>query len=118
MTAPTGTSPAAAARSARRSAAAIPAWSWGDASGMRRRGLRLRGNPLERDGHTVLGAVDLHAVALGVTAPEHRQRQWVLDQPLNRPLQRPRTVYGIVSLRPDHLLCRRRDFQSELPFGE
>src|SRR5690349_5485454 len=95
MTAPTGTSPAAAARSARRSAAAIPAWSCGDRSGMRRRGLRLRGDPLERERGAVFGAVDLHAVALRVTAFEHRQRQRVLDQPLDRPLEGPRPIHRI-----------------------
>src|SRR5437660_12840130 len=109
MTAPTGTSPAAAARSARRSAAAMPAWSWGDASGMRRRGLRLRGNPLEGERHAVFGTVDLHAIAFGVTALEHRERQWVLDQPLNRPLQRPRAVDRVIALGHDHLLRRGRD---------
>src|SRR5438132_846907 len=127
-TAPTGTSPLDAAFRASSSAAAMPTWWSGDA-GLGRfplspspfpallctRGLgHSPGDTLEGEVTAVLRPVDPDAVALRVLALEHRQRERVLQQPLDRPLERPRAVHRIIPLGDEQLLRRRRHFQVEL----
>src|SRR3989454_6101832 len=80
--APTGTSPADAARRASSSAAAMPARSAADGLGTHRLGGRRR-DALERQVGPVLGPLDPNSVPLGVLAFEHGERERVLEQPLD-----------------------------------
>src|SRR5437867_2394561 len=76
--APTGTSPAHAARRASSSAAAMPARSAADGLGTHRLGGRRR-DALERQVGPVLGPLDPNSVPLGVLAFEHGERERVLE---------------------------------------
>src|SRR5437588_5071220 len=120
--APTGTSPLDAAVRACSSAASIPSRSEA-ATGRPRiplpasripaflgtRGLgHSPGDALEGEVTAVLRPVDPDAVSLRVFALEHRQRERVLQQPLDRPLERPGAVYRIVPLGDEQLLGRGR----------
>src|SRR6266480_5023418 len=53
---------------------------------------------LECERVTVLRAVDTDTIALRVLSLEHRDRERILEQPLNRSLERARPVDGIVAL--------------------
>src|SRR5437867_4441177 len=110
--APTGTSPAHAARRASSSAAAMPARSAADGLGTHRLGGRRR-DALERQVGPVLGPLDPHPVPLGVLAFGHGERERVLEQPLDGALQRPRPVHRVVSVGDDPLLRGRRHVQAE-----
>src|SRR5262245_29775862 len=112
ITAPTGTSSMAAARSAIASAAAIPAWS----SGTRR--LRRPRDPPEGEARAVGGAIHADHVTFVVLALEHGQRQGILQQALYGSLQRPRPVHGIVSFGHQQTARARRQLQRQLAIGQ
>src|SRR5256885_4856084 len=130
--APTGTSPMDAARRASSSAASIPSRSVAatgrpriplPASGIpaflrtRRLGSRSASDPVERQMVAVLGPIHPDGVALRVLPFQHGHGQWVLQQPLDGPLQRARPVDGVVALRHDQLFCGGRHLEPELPLG-
>src|SRR6266511_5784437 len=115
-TAPTGTSFKPAARRACRRAAAMPARSPLLARSSGTRGLRrCRGDALEREGIAVFRAIHADPVALDELALEDRERKRILQQPLDRALQRPGPIHGVVALRDEQLLRRGRHFQGQLP---
>src|SRR5918995_6127197 len=62
--------------------------------------------------------VDADRVAVGELALEQPLREGVLDQPLERALQRPGTVGGVPAGLPEHLLRRVRQLEREPPLGE
>src|SRR5437773_1320620 len=118
ITAPTGTSSRAYPRRASSSAASIPPGSTEDGVGparapkpeprapplgTRRFGCRCR-HALERERITVLRPVHADPVAFRELPLEHGERERVLQQPLDRPLERPGAVHGIVAFRHDQLL--------------
>src|SRR3954470_5206343 len=71
------------------------------------------------EGQLALGiAIDDDVIALVELALEHRQRQRILQQPLNRPLEWPRAERGIVPLGREHLPRRRRQLERETALGE
>src|ERR1700694_2899482 len=111
-TAPIGPQPTAPASRACSSAAAMPLCT----PRLARR--TLGGNPLETEGIAVLGPVHENLVALGILPLEDRHRQRVLQHPLDRALQGPRSVYRVVALGDDQLLRRRRDFDRQLAVGQ
>src|SRR5882762_5850028 len=78
----------------------------------------FRRNPFERKRIPVLRPIHLDPIALGELSLEHRYRERVLHQPLNRALQGARTVDRIVALRDDDLLGRRRHLDRQLVVGE
>src|SRR5205814_896085 len=127
-TAPTGTSPVDAARRASSSAAAIPGPSAVAAGrgrfplpappvpaflGTRRCG-RRRGQALEAERIAVFCPLHADPVAFGELPLEHGERERVLQQPLDRPLERPRAVHRIVPFRHDQLLRRGGHVEGEL----
>src|SRR5438046_9023795 len=63
-----------------------------------RSGLHRLSRALECERVTVLRAVDTDTVALRVLSLEHRDRERILEQPLNRPLERASPVDGLVAL--------------------
>src|SRR4051812_15303628 len=63
-------------------------------------------------------AIDDDVIALVELALEHRQRQRILQQPLNRPLEWPRAERGIVPLGREHLPRRRCQLERETALGE
>src|SRR5204862_7249332 len=92
-TAPTGTSSSSSASLAWASAASIPARSgWSGTSRFR----RARRHSLEAERIAVLRPVHPYPVAFGELPLEHGERQWILQQPLDRPLERPRAVHRVV----------------------
>src|SRR5947208_167581 len=110
-TAPTGTSSSSIASLAWASAASIPARSgWSGTSRFR----RARRHSLEAERIAVLRPVHPYPVAFGELPLEHGERQWILQQPLDRPLERPRAVHRVVAFRHDQLLRRRRHLEGEL----
>ena len=62
--------------------------------------------------------VDTDRVALGEVAFEQPQRERVLDQPLERALERPRAVGGIPAGLRDGLLRRVGQLEREAALGE
>src|SRR6266566_10039866 len=62
--------------------------------------------------------VDADRVALTEVALEQPQRERVLDEPLDRPLQRPRAVRGIPARLRDELLRRVGQLDLQAPVGE
>src|SRR5207237_3623831 len=104
-TAPMGTSSMSAARRACSSAAALPlSTHW-------------LSRPLEAQRVSFFGSIDAHAIALGVLPLEYRYRERVLQQPLDRALQGPRSVHGVVALGDEQLLRGRRNVDRELAIG-
>src|SRR5438477_12297300 len=126
-TAPTGTSPVDAARRASSSAAAIPGPSAVEA-GRRfpfpvsrvpaflctRRFGRRRGHALEAERIAVFRPLHADSVTFGELPLEHGERERVLQQPLDRPLERPGTIHRIVAFRHDQLLGRRGHLEAQL----
>src|SRR5207249_4134191 len=110
-TAPTGTSSSSIASLAWASAASIPARSgWSGTSRFR----RARRHSLEAERIAVLRPVHPYPVAFGELPLEHGERQRILQQPLDRPLERPRAVHRVVAFRHDQLLRRRPHLEGEL----
>src|SRR5207244_10373775 len=79
----------------------------------RRLGSRRR-DAFERQACAVFCPVHPHAITLGELAFEHRERQRVLQQPLDGALERPGAVHRVVALRHEQMLRRRRHLQGEL----
>src|SRR5207244_9959874 len=79
----------------------------------RRLGSRRR-DAFERQACAVFCPVHPHAITLGKLAFEHRERQRVLQQPLDGALERPGAVHRVVALRHEQMLRRRRHLQGEL----
>src|SRR6266571_7575307 len=132
--APTGTSPADAARRASSSAAVMPSISEAEVGRLgpfplppspafsrslrtRRFWRRARRNALERQVGPVLRAVHPHTVPFPVLSLEHGERERVLQEPLDGALQGPGPVDGIVALRDQELLRRRRHLEPHLSVG-
>src|SRR5256885_4663886 len=61
--------------------------------------------------------IDYNVVAFRKLAFEHSERERVLQQPLNRALQRSCTERGIVALRSQYLARRRRQLEGEFPIA-
>src|SRR5881628_2887490 len=132
--APTGTSPADAARRASSSAAVMPSISAGGtgrlgpfplppspAFSRTLRTCRLGcpgGDALKGDVHPVLRAVHPHPIPFHVLPLEHREGQRVLEQPLDGALQRPGPVHRVVSLGDDQLLRPGRHLEAGLAIGQ
>src|SRR2546425_4540169 len=113
--APTGTSSGLAASLAWAGAASIPARSAGSRTSRFR---CARRHALERERITVLRPIHADPIALGELPFEHRERERVLQQPLDRPLERPGAVHRVVALRHDQLLRRGRHLEAELALGD
>src|SRR5581483_8501800 len=64
---------------------------------------------------SVIAHADHHVVAVQHFAIEDLQRQRILDQLLDRPLQRTRAIRWIVPLREDHVLRRIAQLQADPP---
>src|SRR5712691_7412713 len=105
-TAPIGTSSRAAARCACSSAVAMPLCTH-----------RLS-SALKTQRVTVLTTVDTDPVALDKLALEHRHRERILQQPLDRTLQGPRSIDGIIALSDQQLLRRGRYLERQFAIGE
>src|SRR5262245_41746557 len=113
-TAPTGTSPAAAASAAAASASRIHSCSL-NRSGSSYRGFFVRDLGL-REGDLAIGTFGRHdVVALVELTTEDRERQRILNQPLNRPLERSCAIRRVVTFRCQRMLRLGRQLERELP---
>jgi hypothetical protein len=70
------------------------------------------------EGQLALGGADNDSVAFLEVAFEQPQREWVLDQFLDRPLQRTGAVGGIPAGLDEHLLRGVGQFQRQAAFSE
>src|SRR5690606_11781093 len=96
ITAPTGTSSRTEAARASRSACSMPVRSAGDGVPLRTDRLGERRQPLEHEVISVAG--DPYGIALVIASLEQLERDRILQQPLNYPLQRSRAVHRVVAL--------------------
>src|ERR1700760_2913702 len=65
-----------------------------------------------------LVCVDDHVISVQPLAFENLDREWILDQALDRTLQRPRTVDRIVARFEDGLARCIGELQHDAPIGE
>src|SRR5688500_6497781 len=103
MTAPTGTSPRRAAARARRSAASMPARSAGDGVPLRthrlgRASSHGSGSRHARELEAAIADVHPNDVPLLVASFQQLERDRILEQPLDHPLERTGAVDRIVAL--------------------
>src|SRR5437667_3481736 len=115
-TAPIGTSSIAAARRACSNAAAIAFPRPPSPVPV----LGTHGLPrlLKYERVSVLRPIDSDAVALRVLSLEHRDGERILEQPLNRSLERARPVDGIVALGHQQVLRGGCDVDRQLAVGQ
>src|SRR5581483_11000303 len=116
ITAPIGTSSRTLAARASRSAASMPARSAGE--GVPLRTDRLRHPGLPREPQAVPVALHPDDVPVPVLALEHLERDGVLQQALDHPLERPRPVHRVVALLGEELLGLGGHVQGQVPLRQ
>src|SRR5579859_4261396 len=72
----------------------------------------------ERDRIAVLGTIHANAIAFGILALEYGDGERILEEPLDRPLERARAVHRIVTLGDEQLLRGRGHLDRDLAVGQ